>query len=167
MPTQSAISNLRFNTQVFWSACQILLTFTNLETPQLHGFPVSSIKIDMEHPGQWPDEHTLGTYPNDPKFSKRLGFFQKLQKMAVWGYTALECHLPTRVSPSELLYIFGGWFSWGLTTHHHWISVAWSISKFDHISPSSPISWNDRHSGNQWSFKKNKLPVGVVCWSMS
>lgn len=108
-------------TQVFWSACQVLLTFTNLETPQIHFL-------------------TRWAYPwNIPQWS------QILKKTGILSETSEDGGLG--LCSFEMSSFFWWYFSLWLTTHHHWISVALSISKFGQISPSPPISWNDPHSG--------------------
>lgn len=123
-------------TQVFWSACQVLLTFTNLETPQIHFL-------------------TRWAYPwNIPQWS------QILKKTGILSETSEDGGLG--LCSFEMSSFFWWYFSLWLTTHHHWISVALSISKFGQISPSPPISWNDPHSGfwKPMALQKKKVTVG-------
>lgn len=137
MPTQYAISNLPPSKHKFSDQ---LVKFYSLS---LTWKPLRYIS--------WPDGHTLGTYPNDPKFSKRLGFFQKLQKMAVWGFAPLKCHLS-----------FGGIFRYDwqhIIIGYQWPCQFQNLVRFRlHLQFHEMILILD--SGNQWPFKKKKVTVG-------
>lgn len=142
MPIQYAISNLPPSKHKFSDQ---LVKFYSLS---LTWKPLRYIS--------WPDEHTLGTYPNDPKFSKRLGFFQKLQKMAVWGFAPLKCHLS-----------FGGIF--GYDWQHIIIGYKWPCQFQNLVRFRLHLQFHEMililDSGNQWPFKKKQLPLGwLVDW---